>query len=104
MILGVMDNFNYEDNTLSGIGDSHHTILMLFQNGNDALVDVTVQIIQIPNSLFRKKQSLDHIIDCQKIIKSGTFSERGHISITFQLSHRIDYTFTIDTSSTQYKT
>ena len=104
MIHGVMDNFDHKENTPSGIGDSHHTILMLFQNGNDALVNVTVQIIQIPNSLFRKKQSLDPIIDCQKIIRRGTFSERGYISIPFQLSHRIDYTFTIDTSSTQYKT
>ena len=33
MIYGVMDNFDYEENTLSGIEGSHDTILMLFQNG-----------------------------------------------------------------------
>ena len=66
MIHGVMDNFDHEYSTLSKIGDSHDTILMLLQNGNDPSVDVTIKIIQLPNSLFRKKQSLDHIIDCQK--------------------------------------
>ena len=32
LIQGAMDNFDHEENTKSGIGGSHDTILMLFQN------------------------------------------------------------------------
>ena len=74
MIHGVMDNFDYGENTLSGIGVSHDTIQILFQNGNDALDDATTQISQVPNSLFPKKRSLEHIINYQKIIRRGEFS------------------------------
>ena len=66
--------------------------------------DATVQISQAPNSLFPKKRSLEHITDCQKIIRRGRFSGRGQILITLQPSRRIDHTLTIDTSSTLYKT
>ena len=66
MIHGVIDNFDHEQNTLSGIGGSHETILMLFQNGDDTLDDATAQISQVPNCLFPKERSLEHIIDCQK--------------------------------------
>ena len=31
---GVADNFDHEENTESGIGGSHDTILTLFQKGN----------------------------------------------------------------------
>ena len=36
-IHGAMDNFDHEENTSSGIGGSHDTILVLFQNtdGNE---------------------------------------------------------------------
>ena len=54
MINYVMDNFDHEENTSSGIGGSHDTIPMLFQNGNDNLDDGTAQIRQVPNSLFPK--------------------------------------------------
>ena len=64
MIHGVMDNFHHEENTLSGIGGSHDTILMLFQNGNNTSDDATAQISQVPNSLFPKKRSIELIIDC----------------------------------------
>ena len=58
MIHGVMDDFDNEENTLSGFGGSHDWIPMLFQNGNDTLGDATAQI-----SLFPKKLSVEHIID-----------------------------------------
>ena len=35
VIHGAMDNFDHDENTASGIGGSHDTILMLFQNQQD---------------------------------------------------------------------
>ena len=35
LIHGAMDNFDHIEVTLSGIGGSHNTILMLFQNQNE---------------------------------------------------------------------
>ena len=32
LVHGAMDNFDYKENTVSGIGRSHNTIIMLFQN------------------------------------------------------------------------
>ena len=32
IIHGTMDNFDHEENTLSGVGESHVSILVLFQN------------------------------------------------------------------------
>ena len=56
MIHGVMDYFDHEENVVSGIGGSHGTILMLFQNENDTLDDAAAQISQVPNSSFPKKR------------------------------------------------
>ena len=55
MTHSVMDNLDHEENILSGIGGSHDTFLMLFQNGNDALEDATGQISQVPNSVSLKR-------------------------------------------------
>ena len=52
---GVMDNFDLDENALTGIGGSHGTILMLFQNRNDSLDNATAQISEVSNSLFPKK-------------------------------------------------
>ena len=35
LVHGVMDNFDHKENTVSGTGGSHDTILMLFQNIKD---------------------------------------------------------------------
>ena len=32
LVHGAMDNFDHEENTLSGIDGGHHTNLMVFQN------------------------------------------------------------------------
>ena len=91
MIHGVMDNFDHEENAPSGIEGSHDTILMLFQNGNDTLKNAAVQISQVPNSLFPQKKSLEHIMDCQKIIRRVRFSGRGQIPDSFTLITRIAF-------------
>lgn len=49
-----MDNFDHEENRLSGNGGNLGTFLRLFLNGNDILKYTTAQISQVPNSLFPK--------------------------------------------------
>ena len=56
MIHGTMDNFDNEENALSGIEGNHDTILMLFENGNNTLENATAQISQLPIRLFPKKR------------------------------------------------
>ena len=51
VIHGAMDNFDHDENTASGIGGSHDTILMLFQNQQDTPnvpSDITMTVL--PNS------------------------------------------------------
>lgn len=99
-----MDSFDHEENAIPRTEHSHDTVLMLFKNGNNTLENATVQISQIPISLFSKKRKLEHIIHCQKIIRSGKFSGSGLNPTTFPPSHCIDHTIVIDTSSAPYKT
>lgn len=47
MTRGVMDNFDYEENT-SEIEGNHDTILKLFINENNTLENATAQISQLP--------------------------------------------------------
>ena len=85
IIHGATDNFDHEENTSSGIGGSHDTILMLFQN-NVKDDDKTNAISEKPinnDGLLPNKRSLNSLLDCQKIIKVGKFSNRGNIPEDF---------------------
>ena len=87
IVQGAMDNFDHEENTSSGIGGSHDTILVLFQKSDE--IETTNEISQKPaeiTSLSPNKRSLSHILDCQKLIKRGKFSSRGNIPSNFQPS------------------
>lgn len=61
MTRGVMDNFDYEENTLSEIEGNHDTILMLFINENNTLENATAQISQLP---IRQRQ-LNYLLQRQ---------------------------------------
>ena len=56
LIQGAMDNFDHEENTKSGIGGGHDTILMLFQNPDKE-----------PTTGFEER-ALDRILDCQELV------------------------------------
>ena len=60
IIHGTMDNFDHEENTKSGIGGSHDTILMMFQSSKGRLNNSQSQISQVPNSV--KNQSLELVL------------------------------------------
>ena len=52
IIHGAMDNFDHEENTLSGIGGSHDTILVLFQKPD--MVEVQEEISKKPEDISYK--------------------------------------------------
>ena len=87
IIHGAMDNFDHEENTSSGIGGSHDTILVLFQKSDE--IEINEEISRKPEdiaALSPNKQSLSHVLDCQKLIKRGKFSNRANIPADFRPS------------------
>ena len=62
-----MDNFDHEENTKSGIGGSHDTILMLFQNPSSTTTEENV--LSIKPATHESKRTFSHVLDCQKLIK-----------------------------------
>ena len=82
-----MDNFDHEENTSSGIGGSHDTILVLFQKSDE--IKINEEISLKPEdiaTLSPNKGSLSHVLDCQKLIKRGKFSNCANIPGDFRSS------------------
>ena len=50
-----MDNFDHDENTLSGIGGSHDTVLVLFQNQERKTAETTTE--QSETQIFLMKYS-----------------------------------------------
>ena len=106
IVHGVTDNFDHDENTSSGIGGSHDTILMLFQNvehGNDD-IDAISEKPTDNHELLPNKRTLNGILDCQKIIKAGRFSNRGEIANDFVPSQPVDMQECIKRSHKRYNT
>ena len=106
IIHGATDNFDHEENTSSGIGGSHDTILMLFQNGNisDGANNTISEKTADENRSSANKRSLHCILDCQKLIKMGRFSNRGEIPNSFIPSRPADLQDIINNSDIRYET
>ena len=81
VVHGGADNVDHKENTESDIGGSHDTILVLFQKGNQDQVDdeVISQKLGDIAEISPNQRSLSHILECQKLIKEGKFSNRGEI-------------------------
>ena len=87
IIHGAMDNFDHEENTSSGIGGSHDTILVLFQKYDK--IEINEEISRKPEdiaALSPNKRSLSHVLDCYQLIKRGKFSNRANIPADFRPS------------------
>ena len=90
VILGAMDNFDHDENSLSGIGGSHNTVLMLFQNTDEQIEnenDDVNNINVIPDNNIQNShnnRALEHILPCQLIAKAGKPGKRGEIPNNFQ--------------------
>ena len=84
-----MDNVDHTEVTSSGIGSSHDTILILFQNQNENENSLKA-LSKKPTGSPQNQKSLDKILPCQELIKMGKFGGRGKIPVTFSLSDEID--------------
>ena len=72
MIHGAMDNFDHDERTPSGIGGSHNTILMLFQNTDKPSTEKHHEISALPSTVSLEPRSLQYILDC--LVKRGKFT------------------------------
>ena len=98
---GSMDNFDHEEATSSGIGGSHDTILMLFQNSNKTGNKQKALSKKPPN--FKSQRTLDKVLPCQELIKMGKFSGRGKVSKTFFPGKEFDYSLKEEELERQYR-
>ena len=64
-----MDNFDQPEVTSSGIGGSHDTILMLFQNQNEN-ENSPKALSKKPTGSPQNQKSLDKILPCQELKKN----------------------------------
>ena len=77
----AIDNFDHEENTSSGIGGSHDTILVLFQKSDE--IEINEEISCKPEDIAALSPCLSHVLDCQKLIKRAKFSNRENIAADF---------------------
>lgn len=75
-IHGAINNYDNEEGTQSGIGSSHNTILMLFQNAYSSVEDHCIEICKRPSNASSNKRSIEHILTVKvsqiwKIFKKG---------------------------------
>ena len=104
IIHAAVDNYDNEEATSSGIGGSHDTVLMLFQNPVDNNKEVESSISTIPTDFETNKRSFEHILDCQKLVKGGYFGKRAEIPNTYKVSSGYDFQKTLESADLLYKT
>lgn len=78
-----MDNFDHEEDTKSGIGGTHDTVLVLFQE--DKQPRNTQQNLNIrSNFVGQRQKKLNDLISCQKLVPFVKPKMRGTISSEFE--------------------
>ena len=82
VIHGAMDNFDHEENSKSGKGGSHDTILVLFENNTQQNTFEEEYVVN--KNDFEDQRSLNHILECQKLIRGHKFGVRGEIPINYE--------------------
>ena len=103
LIHEAMNKFDHEEHTLSGIGGSHDTILMLFQNNDNPSGDQEVAAFK--NSIWadRKVQMSRRYHDCQRLKFGNRHSDQATIPSSFIPTLPIDWSNTIGTSDGLYR-
>ena len=91
IIHDAMDNFDHDENTLSKIGGSHDTILVLFQKlgMKDTIEKIGMKSANICG-ISANKRSLSQTLDYQTLIRRGSFSCRDTIPTNFKLAQSPD--------------
>ena len=102
LIHGAMDNFDHTEVTSSGIGGSHDTILMLFQNQNKN-ENSPKALSKKPTGSPQNQKPLDKILPCQEFMKMGELGGRGKIPETFLPGDEIDLSWKKNQSAKEYR-
>ena len=100
-----MDNFAHEQHTLSSIGGSNDTILMLFRNNDNLSEDHEIAPFST-KTVFEQAEncrSLEDIMDCQRLKFTNRHSDRATIPSSFIPTLPIDWSNTIGTSDELYR-
>ena len=83
IIHGAIDNFDHNENTLTGKGSSHDTIIMVFQNSeNSTETDNVLQ--KSVNCNLERRRSFKFDLDCQKVLPFQKLA-RGKIPNNFKI-------------------
>ena len=83
IIHGAIDNFDHNENTLTGKGSSHDTIIIVFQNSeNSTETDNVLQ--KSVNCNLERRRSFKFDLDCQKVLPFQK-SARGKIPNNFKI-------------------
>ena len=100
-----MDNFDHEENTLSGIGGSHDTILVLSQKPGmkDTTERISTKSVNI-RRMSANKRSLSQTLDCQTLIRRGAFSIHGTFPANFKPTQPPDLNHICMKSQSHYET
>ena len=98
-----MDNFDHDEGTSSGIGGSHDTILMLFQNRQSDTEEPQKDLSKKPENSSENRKSLANVLSCQKLLKGGKFGGRGQIPRTFLPGQELDFSSKINESAKEYQ-
>ena len=64
---------------------------MLFQNAYDNVEDYCLKISKQPSNWSFNKRSLEHILNCQKLVRSGSLSRMGKNPDDFQTKNELEW-------------
>lgn len=78
-----MDNFDHEEDTKSGIGGSHDTVLVLFQEEKQ-YCNTRQDLNMISDFVGQRQKKLNDLLSCQKLVPFVKPKTRGTISCEFE--------------------
>ena len=81
IVQGAMDNFDHDENTMSGKNGNHDTILMLLQNKDvDELPQYIIRNVRENLKTREDERTSNYILPCQIINKARNVGKRGEIA------------------------
>ena len=101
IIHGAMDNFDHEEDTISGIKWSHDTVMIIFQNNVKTEIEKRcISVLPTNDVVSKNRRSAINLLKCQTLLPSGTFARKGNIATDYQCK---EDTFTNTTTTSSQK-
>ena len=83
LVQGAVDNFDHEENTQSGIGGTHDTVMVLFQNIEKQNVKEYNPQLKGDFGFDHRQRALNNKLSCQKLLNCS-INGRGNIPECFK--------------------